>query len=117
MLSLLQAVTNSAGSALTKESAPTSIKSAWGAIGANLFAAAGSIGIAALAKKALGPGAAAQYTPAAQSQIGAELARNPGATPTQNVRPLSPWKQYKPALIVAGIGLALVVGAYAWHKG
>jgi len=114
MLALLQ-VTSAAGNGTIKESAPKGIKSAFGAIGASLFAAAGSVGVQALAKKALGPGAAAQYTPAAQSRIGEEFVRaGENDLPRQTDAP-SVWKQYKPALIVGGVGLVVLVGAYAWR--
>ncbi len=113
MLALLQAVTNSAGSSLIKDSAPTgTTKSLFGVLGLNLAASAGTIGIQALANKALGKGAGAQFTPAAQSRIGAELTREP----TRRSTVASFFEGYGPAILVGGLGFALVAGGFVFFR-
>ncbi len=113
MLALLQAVTNSAGSSLIKDSAPTgNLKSLFGILGVNLAASAGTIGIQALANKALGKGAGAQFTPAAQSRIGAELTREP----RERSSAASFFGGYGPAILVGGLGFVVVAGGFFYFR-
>ncbi len=114
MLALLQAVTNSAGNSLVKDTPPVggNIKSLFGNLALNLSASAGTIGIQALANKVLGKGAAKQFTPAGQSRIGAELTREPKEDREQR----SALQAYMPALIVAGLGLVLVTGGFFFFR-
>lgn len=114
MLALLQAVTNSAGNAQVKDTAPVGggIKSLFGNLALNLSASAGTIGVQALANKLLGKGAAKQFTPAGQSRIGAELTRNP----EEEREPRTALQAYMPALVVGAAGVALVVGGFFFFR-
>lgn len=109
-------VSNAAGAARVRDTGTTgSIKNAFGNLFLNLTAAAGSIGIAGLAKRVGGPELVRQFgTAAGQRNVAEELIAPSGRdAPAQRKR--IDQSRYLPALIVAGLGVVALAGVLAFR--